>query len=112
MPGERAAEVHPKAVEQTAVAYGRSLTNPYFVSMYDKRVNVDCVCLCRGDWHPMKFCAKKKKDPCLALNAFFCYNSNSLPHQRPKAAQKGSSIPTIITQAHRYRGNHVEVSTI
>ena len=51
MPGERAAEVHPKAVEQTAVAYGRSLTNPYFVSMYDKRVNVDCVCLCRGGFN-------------------------------------------------------------
>ena len=112
MPGERGAELHPKAVESTPAAYGRSLTNLYPVSMCDKRVNVHCVCLCRCDRHPMKFCAKKKKDPCLALNAFFCYNSHSWPHQRPKAAQKGSSIPMIITQAHRYRGNHVELSII
>ena len=112
MPGERGAELHPKAVESTPAAYGRSLANLYPVSMDDKRVNVHCVCLCRCDRHPMEFCAKKKKDPCLALNAFFCYNSHSWPHQRPKAAQKGSSIPTIITQAHRYRGNHVELSII
>ena len=80
MPGERGAELHPKAVESTPAAYGRSLANLYPVSMDDKRVNVHCVCLCRCDRHPMKFCAKKKKDPRLALNAFFCYNSHSWPH--------------------------------
>ena len=46
MPGERAAEVHPKAVEQTAVAYGRSLTILIlFPCMIRELMSIVCVCV-------------------------------------------------------------------
>ena len=61
--GEHAVEICLQADDQDVVDCAITLTSFYRVCGCAEGVNVDCVCLCSCDRHPIKFCAKKKRTP-------------------------------------------------